>query len=119
MPDDRGQLRGRLLAVFAGTCFGTLGTFSKLFYAHGGRPFELIVLRFGGTTLLLGALVALRGRAWPGTRFVLAGLGLGAFQFGANITLLRAFDEAPAGFVVLVFYIYPLLVTLGGVLLFR
>lgn len=119
MRDDRAQLRGRLLAVAAGACYGTLGTFSKLFYAHGGRPFELIVLRFGGTTLVLGALVALRGRTRPGRRFVLAGLALGAFQFGANITLLRAFEQAPAGFVVLVFYVYPLLVTLGGVLLFR
>jgi drug/metabolite transporter (DMT)-like permease len=47
------------------------------------------------------------------------GLCLGAFQLGANYALLVGFNRAPAGLVVLIFYIYPMLVTVGGALLFR
>lgn len=46
------------------------------------------------------------------------GLSLGAFQLGANYALLVAFNRAPVGLVVLLFYVYPMLVTVGGALLF-
>jgi drug/metabolite transporter (DMT)-like permease len=104
--------------VAAGASFGTLGIFSKLFYAHGGHPFELLLLRFVGTALLLGAFAAVRRRGHPGRRIVVLGLLLGAFQVGANYALLVGFDRAPAGLVVLLFYVYPMLATLGGALLF-
>ena len=107
-----------MLALAAGASFGTLGIFSKLFYAHGGRPFELLLLRFAGTALLLGAFAALRRRGHPGRRIVVLGLLLGTFQVGANYALLVGFQRAPAGLVVLLFYVYPMLATLGGALLF-
>ncbi len=110
-------MRGRVFALGAGVSFGTLGIFSKLFYEHGGQPFELLVLRFVGTVLLLWGLVGLRRRGSPNRRIVLLATGIGVFQVGANIALLVGFDHAPAGLVVLLFYVYPLLVTLGGALL--
>lgn len=75
-------------------------------------------MRFGGTALLLWAFVGLRRRGSPGRRIVGLGLGLGVFQAGANVALLEGFDQAPAGLVVLLFYVYPLLVTVGGTLIF-
>jgi drug/metabolite transporter (DMT)-like permease len=107
-----------MLAIGAGASFATLGIFSKLFYEHGGRPFELLVLRFVGTALLLGALAAVRRRVRPAPRIVVFGLLLGAFQVGANYALLVGFERAPAGLVVLLFYVYPMLATVGGALLF-
>ena len=61
---------------------------------RAGKPFELLLLRFAGTALLLGAFAALRRRGHPGARIVVVGLSLGAFQVGANYALLVGFDRA-------------------------
>ena len=114
---ERVGVRGQVFALAAACCFGTLGIFSKLFYDHGGEPFSLLVLRLAGTTVVLGAVVLARGRPRASRRTLLAALGLGAFQLGANVALLEGFDRAPASLVVLLFYIYPLVVTLAAALL--
>jgi len=106
------------LAIGAGTSFGTMGIFSKLFYSHGGKPFELLLLRFAGTALLLGVFALYRRRTSPGRRIVLLAMALGSAQVGASYAVLEAFDRAPVGLVVLLFYLYPLLATIGGVLLY-
>jgi drug/metabolite transporter (DMT)-like permease len=107
-----------LLALAAGAFAGTVAVFSKLFYEDGGRPFDLVVLRFAGTALLLAVLVAARPRPSPGRGAVGLALGLGAFQVGLTLALLEGFARAPAALVVIVYYVYPLLVTVaGGVLL--
>ena len=95
-----------------------MGIFSKLFYSHGGRPFELLLLRFVGTELLLGMFVLYRRRRSPGRRIVVLAMLLGSAQVGASYSVLEAFDHAPAGLVVLLFYLYPLLATIGSVLLY-
>jgi drug/metabolite transporter (DMT)-like permease len=66
---------------------------------------------------VLGAVVFARGRSRASRRTLLAALVLGTFQLGANVALLEGFDRAPAGLVVLLFYIYPLVVTLAAALL--
>ena len=38
--------RGYVLVLAATVCFGTLGTFSKLFYDAGGDAYTLLFLRF-------------------------------------------------------------------------
>lgn len=110
-------VRGQVFALAAAACFGTLGIFSKLYYDHGGEPFSLLVLRLVGTTLVLGAVVCARGRPQASRRVVFAAFVLGAFQLGANVALLEGFDRAPAGLVVLLFYVYPLVVTLAAAVL--
>ena len=113
------MLRGRLFALAAETSFATLGTFSNLFYDEGGTPFDILVLRFVGTGILFWLLVGARRRPWQSRRIVSAALALGVFQVGANYSLFEGFARAPASLVVLLFYIYPLLVTLGAALLYR
>src|SRR5262245_29044476 len=99
---------GRLLALGAGVCFGTLGTFSKLFYDHGGHPFELLLLRMVAATLVFGAIVVALRRPLPPRRVVYIALGLGVFQAGLNIALLVGYEKAPVALVALLFYVYPL-----------
>lgn len=111
-------MRGHLFAVGAGAAFATIGIWSKLFYDEGGEPVDLLVFRFVGAAALLWGLVGLRRRHLPGRRTLLLGLGLGAFQLGANVALLEGFDRASAGLIVLLFYVYPLLVSVGAWLLF-
>jgi drug/metabolite transporter (DMT)-like permease len=111
-------MRGHLFAVGAGAAFATIGIWSNLFYDEGGEPVDLLVLRFVGAAALLWGLVGFRRRRLPGRQALLLGLSLGAFQLAANIAFLEGFDRAPAGLIVLLFYVYPLLVTVGASLLF-
>src|SRR5580765_3099135 len=109
---------GRLLALGGGVCFGTVGVFSKLFYDHGGHPFELLVLRMVAATLVFGAIVGALRRPLPPRSVVFVALGLGVFQAGLNISLLVGFQKAPVALVVLLLYVYPLLTTLGDTVFF-
>jgi drug/metabolite transporter (DMT)-like permease len=96
--------------------FGTLGMFSKLFYDNGGHPFELLVVRCVGTGLVVWSLWTLRRGRIASRSSAVLGLSLGIFQLGATYALLEGFDRAPAGLVVLLFYVYPLLVNAGSAL---
>ena len=111
-------LNGYVLVLAAALLLGALGMFSRLFYDEGGEPFTLLVLRFVGAGPALLALAALRGNRLPAARVVWAGIALGAFQLGVAYALFEGFARAPVGLVVLVFFVYPLLVTVGAALLF-
>jgi drug/metabolite transporter (DMT)-like permease len=112
------QAKGRLLALGAGVCFGTLGTLSKLFYNHGGHPFELLVIRLVAATVVFGAIAGTVRSPRPPRRTIVLALGLGAFQASLNIALLVGYQRAPVALVALLFYVYPLLATLGETVFF-
>lgn len=109
-------LNGYLLVLASAVLLGTLGMFSRLFYDEGGEPFTLLVLRFAGTGPALLALALLRRHAHPARRILVAALALGAFQLGGAYALFEGFERAPVGLVVLLFYVYPLIVTAGAAL---
>jgi drug/metabolite transporter (DMT)-like permease len=109
--------RGALFVFAAAVCFGSLGTLSKLYYERGGRPFELLLVRFAGAAIVLGALALVRRRPLPPRRVLAVSAGLGAAQIGSNTALLEGFKHAPASLIVLLFYVYPLLVAIGAALL--
>lgn len=111
--------RGRLYALAAGATFATLAIFSKLFYEHGGRPFELLMIRFGGVAVCLWIWVLIRRRPRPDTRSLLFALALGLFQIGASLALLVGFDKAPVGLVALLFYVYPMIVVILAHFVYR
>ena len=50
---------------------------------------------------------------------MLVALGLGVFMAGSNVALLVGYQRAPVALVVLLFYVYPLLATLGDTIFFR
>jgi len=110
-PPEAADLRGRLYAIAAGCCFGTLGIFSTLYYNHGGDPYSLLVFRTigGGLGLILISL-ARRPQPPPLRLAALAAL-LGLSQLVGSAFLLIGFQHAAAGLVELLFYVYPLLVT--------
>lgn len=107
-------VRGRIYALGAGVCYGTLGIFSRLFYDHGGTNFMLLVFRFCGAWMLFAAIMLMRRRPWPAGRDALLAVALGAGQLGATFCMFVGFEHASPGLVVLLFYIYPLLVTIGA-----
>ncbi len=111
-------MSGRLLAIGAGITYGTLGISSTLFYDHGGDSFTLLAVRFCGGAVLFAALVALRRRPWPAPRTAALAVVLGPAQLAATACLFVGFDHASPGLVTLLFYVYPLLVTVAAGFLF-
>ncbi len=111
---------GYAITLAAAACFGTLGIFSKLYYDEGGVPYDLLLLRFAGTGAILLAVVLALREPWPAPRVAaVTAVGLGAGQFGGGYALFEGFARAPIALVVLLFYVYPLLVTAGAALLYR
>jgi drug/metabolite transporter (DMT)-like permease len=110
---------GAVCAVAAGITFGTLGIFSSLFYDEGGDEFSLLVLRVCGMFLILAGIALARSRPVPATADAALSVLLGGATLGATACLLAGFDAASPGLVILLFYIYPLVVTLAAHFLFR
>ena len=110
---------GAACAVAAGITFGTLGIFSRLFYDEGGDEFSLLVLRVCGMFLILAGVALARSRPVPATADAALSVLLGIATLGATACLLAGFDAASPGLVILLFYIYPLVVTVAAHLLFR
>jgi drug/metabolite transporter (DMT)-like permease len=112
-------LNGYLIVLASALLLGTLGMFSKLFYDAGGEPFTLLVLRFAGAGPALLLIAVVRREPRPSRRTAGAGAALGALQLGAAYALFEGFARAPVGLVVLLFFVYPLVVTIGAALLFH
>jgi drug/metabolite transporter (DMT)-like permease len=113
-----GSPQGSLLAIGGGVAFGTLGIFGTLFYDHGGDSFALLVLRFCGASVLLGALALLHRGPRPDWSDVALAGAAGVGLLGATFCLFAGYKEASPGLVTLLFYVYPLLVTIGDRVLF-
>jgi drug/metabolite transporter (DMT)-like permease len=113
-----GSPQGSLLAIGGGVAFGTLGIFGTLFYDHGGDSFALLVLRFCGASVLLGAFALLKRGARPEWSDVALAGAAGVGLLGATFCLFAGYKEASPGLVTLLFYVYPLLVTIGDRVLF-
>jgi drug/metabolite transporter (DMT)-like permease len=109
-------LRGALITVAAGCFFGTVTTLVKLFYEAGGNPFSIIVIRFIGGAVLLGAILLAFGRPFPPRRIALACMGLGVVQLGTGTAVFEGLARAPAALVIVIFYVFPLLVVVGAAL---
>ncbi|MFN0154469.1 MAG: DMT family transporter [Gaiella sp.] len=112
------RARWTLLVLAATCCFGTLGTFSRLFFDAGGDAYTLLVARFLVVSTLLGVAALLLGQWWTARGAVAPTLVLGGFQLGVAYALLEGFARAPVALVSLLFFSYPLLTAVGAVPVF-
>ena len=110
---------GRVYALASAACFATLGVLSTAAYDRGTGEFELLSARIVGAALILGAVGLLRRVPLPHGRLLAVVLLLGCFQLGTTTGLLVGFDKAPVALVVLMFYVYPALVSVGAAVLYR
>ena len=109
---------GYLYVLGATLCFGTLATFSKLFYDAGGDAYTLLFLRFVGAGPARAALVLLRGDRWPARRVAVLGALLGVFQLGVAFGLFEGYARAPVALVTLLYFAYPVVTALGAAAIF-
>jgi drug/metabolite transporter (DMT)-like permease len=109
---------GAACAIAAGIGFGTLGIFSRLYYDAGGEEFPLLVLRFGGAFLALAAVALVRWGPRPSAGDVGLSVLLGLATLASGGCLLLGFEVASPGLVTLLFYVYPLIITVAAHLIF-
>lgn len=120
---------GAVLCLVSAACFGAMAIFGKLAYEAGVPTGTLLLVRFALAAVLLGALLALRPglRTGPGDRpvrpgagLVLTALGMGAVGYAAQSSLyFSALQVLDASLLGLIFYTYPVLVTLAAVAIGR
>ncbi|MER7443964.1 DMT family transporter [Micromonospora avicenniae] len=128
---------GPVLCLVSAACFGAMPIFGKLAYDAGVTPQELLLVRFTLAALLLGTALFLRpglrrtepdphlpepsGRTMAGRRGVVAtAIALGAVGYVAQASLFfSALQVMDASLLSLMFYSYPVLVTVVAVLLGR
>lgn len=111
--------RGLALVAASAALGGTAGTSARLVYDHGGEPLTLLFARSAGGAAIFAAVAVATGGALRSRREVLVGLALGTtLVFGHSMCFFQGVDRAPVSLVVLLFYSYPLLVAVGGALLY-
>ena len=123
---------GPFLVLLSAVCFGAMAIFAKFAYEAGISPQVLLMLRFGLAAAMLGVVLLVRPglRSGPklvqpsqgrtATRVVLIAIGLGAVGYALQSTFyFSALTRIDASLTALVLYTYPVLVTLGAVLIGR
>lgn len=105
------------LVVLSAIGFGSMAMFAKLAYGAGVSPTQLLALRFLLAAAMLAPVVWAKRLPLPRGR-VLAGFVLmGALYTAQSQSYFTALMYASSGLVGLLLYIYPVLVTLLGVVL--
>ncbi|MCO1655571.1 DMT family transporter [Pseudonocardia sp. S2-4] len=122
---------GAVLCLVSAACFGAMAIFGKLAYEAGVPTGTLLLVRFALAAVLLVALLVLRPglrsgaatgarSARPTTGLLVTALGMGAVGYATQSSLyFSALEVMDASLLALIFYTYPLLVTLGAVALGR
>lgn len=112
----RRRRAGLVACLVSAAGFGILPVLGKSAYDQGLGPLSLLWGRFGLAALAFWTLVALVFRpARPATRFVVAGLLMGALGYAVEAALFfAALERVDASLVELLLYAYPALVTAGG-----
>jgi drug/metabolite transporter (DMT)-like permease len=114
--------------LLSAACFGAMAIFGKLAFAAGVPTDALVLLRFTAAALLLGLLLLVRPSLRrhettdprPVLPAVLIALGLGAFGYAVQASFyFAALERLDAPLVALVLYTFPVMVTIGAVLLGR
>lgn len=109
---------GPFLCLLSAACFGAMAIFGKLAFQAGVTPGTLLLIRFALAAVILTAVAGKSGRV-AGKAMVIA-FGLGFFGYAVQAALyFEALRRMDATLLSLVLYTYPLLVTLGAVLLGR
>ncbi|GGO29212.1 DMT family transporter [Micromonospora parathelypteridis] len=128
---------GAALCLLSAACFGVMAIFGKLAYDAGVSPGALLLVRFTLAAVLLGIVLLVRpglrraasssplrgaiGRSTMTRARVLSiAVGLGAIGYATQASLFfSALQRMDASLLALIFYTYPVMVTVVAVLVGR
>ncbi len=107
--------QGLILSIVSGICFGLLGVLAKLGYGYGIGATELLQYRFGFAVLILLALILVKDpkllRISRKKLLKVALLG-GVISVAQSTFFFKAVEYIPASTNALIFYGYPVTVTI-------
>jgi drug/metabolite transporter (DMT)-like permease len=111
---------GVALIATSAACFGALAVLAKLAYVDGADPIGVLFGRFLIAGLAMLVLLRVRGQRLPRGRVLVALVLLGGVGYvGQSLTFFSAAALAPAGLISLLLYVYPAIVTIVSVVLFK
>ncbi len=120
MPRPLPRWVGFAAMITSAVSFGGLAIFVRLAYDSGAAPITLLYLRFSIATLCMVGLLRARRLALPRGRTLLWLVLLGALAYvGQSLAFFTALTLASAGLVALLLYLYPMIVTIVSVVLFK
>ncbi|HYF63902.1 MAG TPA: EamA family transporter, partial [Herpetosiphonaceae bacterium] len=115
-----GRWIGFAAMIVSAVAFGGLAVFARLAYDSGAAPITVLFLRFSLAALMMAGLMRARRLAMPRGRTLLGLIGMGAIGYvGQSLSFFTALTMASAGLVALLLYLYPMLVTIFSVVLFK
>lgn len=109
---------GYILAVVQAVMYSTMGIISKYLYGTGMTPQQVMVLRFGGTVLVLGLFLLVWRRRRLFSRKPLVYVQ-GLFFVASALLYFLSVQELTAGLATVIFYAFPAVVALLTALVFR
>ncbi|WP_052547525.1 EamA family transporter [Fimbriimonas ginsengisoli] len=111
---------GRIWVLISAAAFGTMSVLAHRGYAAGLDVPTLMLLRFGLASLALWAVVLTKREPLPRGKKLGMLLLMGvAIYFAQSYTYFAAIQHIPAAMVSLLLYLYPVIVTLFSILLFK
>jgi drug/metabolite transporter (DMT)-like permease len=125
VPAERSDLTGVAIVLVAASLFATLGVLSRIAYGQGLTPFAFVTWRAGvGAVGLWTAILVLRRRSlapWASLSVRARSALLLAVVVGSalNLAMFVAFQRTTIALALLLFYVYPALVTAASVALGR
>ena len=111
---------GPILIVISAISFGALPIFARLAYAAGATPTTVLLLRFVIAAMVMVCVMIVRRIRFPRGRILLGLVLMGGLGYvGQSFAYFTALTMASAGLVALLLYLYPAIVTLLAVLIFK
>ena len=108
------------LVLVSAAAFGAMPIFARLAYAAGSDPISLLFFRFLIGALCMAALVRIKGVPFPRGRALATLVLMGLIGYaGQSLSYFTALTLIPAGMVAILLYLYPVLVMILSVILFR
>ena len=113
------DLRGAALVLLSAAAFGSLAVLAQLAYGQGVSVLGLLCGRFSVAAAALWLLALTRRRPLPPRRGVTLGVALGAGYCFSALLFAASLRHIEAGLADLLLFAYPVIVSVGAVLIGR
>lgn len=113
-------MKGIFLIIASAVAFGAIAIFAKTAYGAGSDPVSVLFFRFSIASLLMIPWVISGRIPLPRGRFLLGLILMGGIGYvGMSFCYFVALTMASAGLVAILLYLYPAIVTIFSLLLFK
>jgi drug/metabolite transporter (DMT)-like permease len=114
------RLAGVILVLISAVCFGVTPILAHMAFQAGSTPVTVLLIRVFIGAVILSAIMRIEARPLPDRKTLLGLAGLGALGYvGQSFMYFTALTLASTSLVALILYLYPGLVTIFSVLLFK